>query len=57
MILYPNMLLQSVTEITEQLLRKNNINALILDVDNTLINIEQKLTQEVKDWAKRMKEK
>ena len=56
MILYPNMLLQSVTEITEQLLRKNNINALILDVDNTLINIEQKLTQEVKDWAKRMKE-
>ena len=56
MILYPNMLLQSVTEITEQLLRKNNINALILDVDNTLINIEQRLTQEVKDWAKRMKE-
>ena len=56
MILYPNMLLQSVTEITEQLLRKNKINALILDVDNTLINIEQKISEEVKIWVKKMTE-
>lgn len=56
MILYPKMLLKSVTEITIDLLKKNNINALILDVDNTLINIEQKLSEEVQKWVEYMKE-
>ena len=48
MILYPNMLLNSVTEITPEILEKNNIKALILDVDNTLINYQQELKKEVK---------
>ena len=56
MILYPNMLLQSVTAITEQMLKENKINALILDVDNTLINIEQKISEDVKTWVKKMKD-
>lgn len=56
MIIYPNMLLQSVTDISEELLKENKINALILDVDNTLINIEQKISEEVKIWVKKMKE-
>lgn len=55
MILYPNMLLKSVTEITKQILEENKINALILDVDNTLINIEQKIPEGVKNWVKEMK--
>ena len=38
MILYPNVHLKSVLEITIEFLHKNQINALILDVDNTLID-------------------
>ena len=56
MILYPNMLLNSVTDITPKILKKNNIKALILDVDNTLINYQQELKQEVKNWVEQMKQ-
>ena len=56
MILYPNLLLKSVKEITIELLDKNNLKALILDVDNTLINIEQKLEPQVIEWANKMKQ-
>ena len=56
MILYPNKLLNSVQEITIDLLKENKINALILDVDNTLINIKQELSEDVKKWAQTMKE-
>ena len=55
MILYPNKLVNSVSEITVELLQENKINALILDVDNTLINMEQQLPDEVKKWVKKMK--
>lgn len=55
MILYPKILLNSVTEITPEILKSNNINAIILDVDNTLINIKQELSEEVKNWVKEMK--
>ncbi|MBP3801024.1 MAG: YqeG family HAD IIIA-type phosphatase [Clostridia bacterium] len=56
MILYPNDLINSVKEITIEYLRANKINALILDVDNTLINYQQELSEEVKKWVKEMKE-
>ena len=56
MILYPKMLLNRVTEITPELLEKNNIKAIILDVDNTLINIKQELSEDVKKWVKDMKQ-
>lgn len=55
MILYPNKLVTSVSEITPEFLKENNINALILDVDNTLINYQQELSESVKDWVKQMK--
>ena len=55
MILYPNKLVTSVSEITPEFLKENNINALILDVDNTLINYEQQLSENVKSWVKQMK--
>ncbi len=56
MILYPNKLVTSVSEITPELLKTNNIRALILDVDNTLINYQQELSENVKNWVKQMKE-
>ena len=43
MLIYPKAYIENVTKITIDFLRKNNIEALILDVDNTLIDTEKKL--------------
>ena len=56
MILYPKILLNSVKDITLELLNKNNLKAIILDVDNTLINIEQQLMPGVVEWTNKMKQ-
>ena len=52
MILYPNKYFKKVEEITIDFLRKNKLKALILDVDNTLIDYNRKMSSEVKQWAK-----
>lgn len=54
--LYPNEYLNSVKDISLELLKKNNIKGLILDVDNTLINLDRKMPAGVSDWAKNLKE-
>lgn len=56
MILYPKAHFKSVTEITMNFLQNNKINALILDVDNTLIDYNKNLSQEIIDWAEDLKE-
>lgn len=56
MILYPKAYLEKVEQITIEFLEKNNIKALILDVDNTLIDYNRKLSQEVIKWAKNLKQ-
>lgn len=43
MFIYPNEYFNKVEEITIEFLKKNKIKALILDVDNTLINYEKKV--------------
>ena len=53
--IYPNMYLNKVEEITIQILIKNKIKLLILDVDNTLIDYYKNLSEEVIKWAKEMK--
>ena len=45
MILYPDIYLTNVKEITVELLHKNNIKGLLLDVDNTLIDFELKILE------------
>ena len=55
MILYPNAHFNNVREIKIDFLRKNKIKALILDVDNTLIDYYKNLSEEVINWAKEMK--
>ena len=52
MILYPNAYFKKIEEITIQFLKKQNIKLLILDVDNTLIDYHQNLSEEVKQWLK-----
>ena len=53
--LYPNIYLQKVEDIQIQTLIKNKIKLLILDVDNTLIDYYKNLSEEVINWAKKMK--
>lgn len=55
MILYPNAHFNNVREITINFLQNNKINALILDVDNTLIDYDKNLSKETIEWAKELK--
>ena len=53
--LYPNAYLKNVKGITIDFLNKNNIKALILDVDNTLIDFNKKMLDGVEEWCKNLK--
>lgn len=55
MILYPDGHFEKVEEITIKYLQKNKIKALILDVDNTLIDHQKHLEKSVIQWAKDLK--
>ncbi len=55
MFLYPKLYINNVKEITLQMLEKNNIKGLILDVDNTLIDFEKKMPEGIKEWAENIK--
>ena len=56
MILYPKEHFNNVREIKIDFLQKNKINALILDVDNTLIDYDKNLSEEIIKWAEDLKE-
>lgn len=55
MFLYPNAYFDKIQDITIQFLIKNKIKAMILDVDNTLIDTEENLSEEVIQWVKETK--
>lgn len=55
MILYPNIYLKNAKEITLDLLKKNNIKGLLLDVDNTLIDFDLKILEGSKEWVQNLK--
>ena len=57
MILYPKAHFNSVKEISLDFLQKNKIKALILDVDNTLIDYDKNLDEETKKWVINLKNK
>lgn len=54
--IYPDKYIDKVEQITIELLQENDIKALILDVDNTLIDYNKNLSQSIIDWAKGLKE-
>lgn len=51
MIFYPDIYLNNVKDITIELLRKNNIKGLLLDVDNTLIDFDLKILDGASKWC------
>jgi HAD superfamily phosphatase (TIGR01668 family) len=55
-VLYPKEYFNSVKDISIDLLNKYNIKGLILDVDNTLINLDRKMPEGISEWAKNIKE-
>lgn len=57
MILYPDIYLNNVKEITYELLQNNNIKGLILDVDNTLIDYYKNMPEGIQEWCKDLQEK
>lgn len=55
MLLYPKIYVTNVKEITIELLRKNKIQGLILDIDNTLIDFDKKMLEGTQEWCTNLK--
>jgi len=55
MIFEPNLYLNSIKEIKLELLADNNIKGLIIDVDNTLIDLDEKMPDKLKEWCQHLK--
>lgn len=55
MILYPKLYLKSVTEISIEILEKHHLKGLILDVDNTLIDIDKNMPEGIPKWIENLK--
>lgn len=52
--LYPDSYFDKVQDITIRFLMKNKIKALVLDVDNTLIDYDKNLSEEIINWSKEL---
>ena len=55
MIIHPKIYINKVEEITAEYLHKKEIKALILDVDNTLIDYNKNLSETIIKWAEDIK--
>lgn len=55
MLLTPNMQVRKITDITTEMLKENNIKGMILDVDNTLIDLDRVPLVGIKEWMDNMK--
>lgn len=57
MSIYPKLYCKKVTDISIEYLEKNNIKAILLDVDNTLLDFDLKIVDGLKPWYEKIKEK
>ena len=53
---YPKIYLNNVREISIEFLKENKIKGLILDVDNTLIDLEKNMPKGTKKWCEELKQ-
>lgn len=56
MVIYPDYYCDKVTDITLDLLEKNQIKGILLDVDNTLIDFDRNLVEGAKEWIDKIKQ-
>jgi HAD superfamily phosphatase (TIGR01668 family) len=54
--IYPKLYCEKITDITVEYLKENNIKALILDVDNTLLDFDLKFIEGLEAWHNNIKE-
>lgn len=57
MLLYPKFYCKNIKEVDIEKLNKNNIKGILLDVDNTLIDLDHRLLDGAVEWCKDLKEK
>lgn len=57
MFFYPKAYFESVKDISIDFLNKNNIKALILDVDNTILDFDKNIPEGIKEWCDDLKNK
>lgn len=50
--IYPKLYCKKVTDITVKYLKENNIEALVLDVDNTLLDFDLNILEGLEEWHK-----
>lgn len=55
MSIYPKFYCKKVTDITIEYLKENNIEALILDVDNTLLDFDLNIVEGLEEWYEKIK--
>ncbi len=55
MFFYPKEYFESVKDITIEFLTQNNIKALILDVDNTILDFDKKIPEGIENWCENLK--
>lgn len=53
--IYPKLYCKKVTDITPEYLKEHNINALILDVDNTLLDFDLNIIDGLESWHENIK--
>ena len=53
--LKPKARFEKITDISAEFLKKNKIKALILDVDNTLMDLDRKPLEDLEKWAEKLK--
>lgn len=56
MLIYPDYYCDKVTDITLDLLEKNQIKGILLDVDNTLIDFDRNFVEGAKEWVDKIKQ-
>ena len=56
MILYPDFYCKTIKDVDIEKLKENNIKGIILDVDNTLIDLDHRLIEGAEEWCDDLKE-
>ena len=52
MIFYPKSYFNNILEIDSNFFLKNNIKAILLDIDNTILDTEDNMVEGLEDWVK-----
>lgn len=55
MILYPDLYVENILKIDKDIIKKYNLKALLLDIDNTILYYDRSIIDGLQDWVNQMK--